>query len=200
MTTESLRSTASDYHVLRGLLAVPVGCLMLVSAAGNARWGPLRHDWVFFAAALVLALSAALINRYYNEHFGRVTPSRSQQRRGFAAALLGVALMFPVATLLRSRASWSLDLPVNAIAATFGLLMLGYYAATVRLRPHHLVIWGSLVVVGLAPVWTGGDPSNTGLLLAGIALVINGLLDHRELVRSLRPPAVATVGAGDARE
>lgn len=195
MTTESLRSTASDYHVLRGLLAVPVGCLLIVSAAGNARWGPLRHDWVFVAAALVLALSAALINRYYNEHFGRVTPSPAHQRRSAAAAVLGVVLMLPVTLLLRSRASWSLDLPVNAIAATFGLLMLGYYAATVRLRPHHLVIWGSLVVVGLAPVWTGGDPSNTGILLTGIALIVNGLLDHRELVRSLTP---TTTAAGDA--
>jgi hypothetical protein len=200
MTTESLRSTASDYHVLRGLLAVPGGCMAIVAAAGNAHWGPLRHDWVFLAAALVLALSAVLINWYYNEHFGRVTPSPAQQRRGAAAAVLGVVLMLPVATLLRSQASWSLDLPVNAIAATFGLLMLGYYAATVRLRTHHLVIWGSMVVVGLAPVWTGDDPSNTGLLLAGLALIANGLLDHRELVRSLAPPAVINAGAGHGGE
>jgi hypothetical protein len=99
----------------------------------------------------------------------------------------GVAATIGVSSLLRSEASWSLDLPVNPIAATFGLLMLAYYAAVVGLRTHHVLIWGSLVAAGLLPVWDGADPSNVGLLLAGLAAIVNGVFDHLALVRTLGP-------------
>jgi heme O synthase-like polyprenyltransferase len=177
---------------------MPLGVLFVVAALGNWEWGPLRHDWMFVAVVLVIAAVCALINRYYNEHFGRVTPSTRQQIRAVAAGALGVALMIGLTTLLRSRASWSLDLPVNPIAAAFGLLMLAYYAIVVRLRTHHALVWGSLVVAGLLPVWNGADPSNVGLVLAGVAVVINGAFDHLLLVRTFGPATTATLGPGNA--
>ena len=75
---------------------------------------------MFVAVVLVIGAAWAAINRYYNEHYGRVTPSTRQQLRAAAAGLIGVALMIGLTTLLRSRASWSLDLPVNPIPAAFG--------------------------------------------------------------------------------
>jgi hypothetical protein len=74
--------------------------------------------------------------------------------------------------------------------------MLVYYAAVVGLRPHHRVIWGTLLVAGALPVWTGDDPSNVGLVLCGVAVILNGLCDHRLLVRSF---AVAATPSLDAR-
>jgi hypothetical protein len=182
-----LQAAGSDYPYLRGLLAVPGGALFAVAALGNWEWGPLRHDWVFVAVLVVIALVFFLINRHYNEHYGRVTPSTRQQLKAAAAVAVGLGLMIGAAMLLRSRASWSLDLPVNAIAAAFGLLMLVYYAAVVGLRPHHVLIWGALLAAGLLPLWDGADPSNIGLVLAGVAVVVNGVLDHRLLVRILGP-------------
>jgi hypothetical protein len=179
-----LQAAAAEYPYLRGLFGIPLGALFLVSALGNWRWGPLRHDWVFVVAVLVIAGLFAAIKRYYDDRYGRVTPSARNQ---FLVLILGaaaVAVMIGLTTLLRSRAVWSLDLPVNPIPVAFGLFMLGYYAVLVDLRVHHVVIWGSLVVVGLLPVWDGADPGNVGLVLTGAAAVVNGVFDHLALVRS----------------
>jgi len=195
---ERLQSAASGYPYLRGLLAVPVGALCIVAALGNWEWGPFRRAWVFLVAVLGLASVAAWILRYYNERYGRVTPSVRQRVKAAAAGVAGVAVMLGGSLLLRSRASWSLDLPVNAIAAAFGLLMLVYCVAVVGPRLHHVLIWGSLLAVGLLPVWHGGDPSNVGLVLAGVAFMVNGVFDHRLLVRLLGPPRTPALGSDHA--
>jgi hypothetical protein len=196
MDTDRLQSAAAEYPYLRGLTAIPLGLLFFVAALGNWEWGPLQHDWVFVVAVLAIGAIWAAINRYYNEHYGRVTPSVGRQYRAAAAGLLGVALMLGLTTLLRSRASWSLDLPVNPIPAAFGLLMLAYYALVSGLRAHHIVIWGSLIVIGLLPVWDGADPSNVGLVLTGAAVVVNGVFDHLVIVRTFGRAATATLAGG----
>jgi hypothetical protein len=189
-----LRSTAISYPYLRGLFLVPGGLLFVVAALGNWEWGPLRHDWAFVAVLLAIGGLCALVDRFYSAHYGRVTPAPRQQLTSAAVGLAGVAVMIGAALLLRSRAGWSLDLPVNAIAATFGLLMLAYYAAVVGLRAHHALIFGSLLVAGLLPVWDGADPSNVGLVLAGVAVMVSGVLDHVLLVRSFRPALGGSAG------
>jgi hypothetical protein len=196
MDRERLQSAGADYPYLRGLLTAPLGVLFVVSALGNWGWGPLESPWVFVAVVLLLGLVCAGSNRYYNDNYGRVTPSRAQQVKAAAAGAAGALLMLGLTTLLRSRAAWSLDLDVNPIPVAFALLMLVYYSAVVGLRPHHRVIWGALLVAGALPVWTGGDPSNVGLVLCGVAVVLNGLGDHRLLVRSF---ALAATPGVDAR-
>jgi len=195
MDPERLRSAAAEYPYLRGLVSIPAGALFIVAALGNAGWGPLEHDWVFVTAVLLIAAACAAINRFYNEHYGRVTPSTRQQVKAVAVTAAGVLLMLVAATLLRSRASWSLDLPVNPIPAVFGALMLAYSAAVAGPRPHHVVIWGGLMVAGLVPVWDGADPSNVGLVMCGVAVMLNGLLDHLQIVRTLGP-ASPSLGRG----
>jgi hypothetical protein len=187
MDRARLQAVASEYPYLRGLLYIPLGVLLVAAALGNSDWGPLSHDWVFVAILLVAVAAAGLINRYYNDRYGRVTPSTRAQVKAFAAGIVSVAVMLGLTTLLRSRASWSLDLPVNPIPAAFALMMLAYYALVMRLRAHQLVIWGSLLVVSLLPVWDGDDPSNVGLVLAGVAAMVDGVFDHVLLVRTLGP-------------
>jgi hypothetical protein len=89
---------------------------------------------------------------------------------------------------MRSQADWSLDLPVNAIAVTFALVMLLSYAIGVGLKTHHVVIWGALLAAGALPVWDGADPSNIGLVLAGVAVMASGVFDHRLFVATFGPP------------
>jgi hypothetical protein len=198
MDRAQLRSTAAVYPYLRGLFSIPTGLLFVLAALGNWSWGPLSNDWVFVAAAGAIGASALVVSRYYGEHFGRVTPTRRQQRRSAVAAAAGIAIMVGAPLLLRSRAAWSLDLPVNPIPAAFGVLMLVYYAAVVGLRAHHVLIWGAIVVAGLLPVWTGADPSNVGLVMAGAAAIVNGVLDHVVLLRGFAPPASPAPGPGGA--
>jgi hypothetical protein len=73
-------------------------------------------------------------------------------------------------------------LPVNPVAVTFALLMLVWYATIVGLKPHHVIIWGALLLAGALPVWNGADPSNIGLVLAAVAVMLSGIFDHRLLV------------------
>lgn len=191
MNRQKLQSVAVEYPYLRGLVAVPAGLLFVVAALGNSEWGPFASDAVFVAAVLAIGVACWLVTRQYDERFGRVTPSTGRQVRAVAVTIAGATLMVGFSLLLRSRASWSLDLPVNPIPAVFAALMLAYYAAVAGLRAHHVVIWGSLLVIGLLPVWDGGDPSNTGLVLAGVAVMVNGFCDHLALVRALTPAARA---------
>ena len=77
--------------------------------------------------------------------------------------------------------------------------MLVYYAITVGLSAHHLVIWGAVLVAGLLPVWDGADPSNVGLVIAGAAAMVAGVFDHRLLVRTFGPSNGINLEHGNAR-
>jgi hypothetical protein len=184
MERKKLESAAARYTHLKGLYGIPLGLLPIISALGNWQWGPLGHEWVFVASVLVLAAACLPIRRYYNENYGRVTLSAKQQMRTAIVVIVGAPFVVGASLLLRSRAAWSLDLPVNPTAATLALLMLASYAAATVLRVHHLVIFGSMLVAGLLPVWNGADPSNIGLLLFGVAIMATGIFDHRLLVRT----------------
>ena len=197
MQRRELETAAANYSYLRGLLYIPVGGLLVLSALGNWQVGPLRHPWVFLLVALAIAAVAVVINRFYNERYGRLTPSTAQQVRAGIALVLGVALMLGGATLLRSHASWSLDLPVNAIAVCFALVMLVTYAFGVGLKAHHVVIWGTVLVAGALPVWNGPDPGNVGLLLAGAGVIVSGVFEHRHFVKTFGPPRVIDYENGD---
>jgi hypothetical protein len=198
MQRRHLETAAANYSYLRGLLFIPGGALCIVAALGNWQVGPLRHSWVFLAAVLVIAVASLLIVRFYNENYGRLSPSTSQQMRGGLALTIGVAVMIGGALLLRSRADWSLDLPVNAIAVAFAVVMLVSYGIGVGLKAHHVIIWGALLVAGALPVWNGADPSNIGLVLAGVAVMVSGVFDHRLFVRTFGPPKFPTLNNSNA--
>jgi hypothetical protein len=197
MQRRELETAAANYTYLRGLLYVPLGGLFVLAALGNWEVGPLRHTWVFLLVALALAAVAAAVNRYYNDTYGRLTPSTGQQVRAGIAILVAVGLTLAGATLLRSHASWSLDLPVNPIAVCFALVMLASYAIGVGLKVHHVIIWGALLVVGALPVWNGADPSNIGLLLCGAAVIVCGVFDHHLFVHTFGPPRAIDYENGD---
>jgi len=185
MRRGNLEAAAADYSYLRGLFGIPLGVLFILVAVFN--WGvcPL---WAFLAGVVVAAAGCLPIARYYNENYGRLTPSTRQQVRGAVAAMIGVAVAGGVWLLLRGRVGWSLDLPVNAFAVAFAVFMLISYAIYVGLKAHHVIIWGALLVAGALPVWNGADPANVGLVLAGAAVMVSGVFDHRLLVRTFGPP------------
>ncbi len=180
-----LESAAAEYHHLRGLFGVPLSLAFVLAALGNVGWGPLRHAWVFVAGLVVIGVMCLAVHRFYEEHYGRVSLSAAQQTRAILATLAVAPLVFGAATLLRSEASWSLDLPVNPIPAAFAAATLVFYAATVGVRTHHLVVFGALLVAGLVPAWHGADPGNTGLVMCGAAVAVSGILDHRLLMRAM---------------
>ncbi|MEV7396009.1 hypothetical protein [Aeromicrobium sp. NPDC092404] len=176
-------AVAENSH-FRGLFGVVGGCLLILSALGNSAWGPFEHPAAFVAGVVVLGLAAWGLNSHYNSRYGWSRPTGRHHRRMAVAMFVGAPAIFFGSLLLSSRASWSLDLPLNTIAISMALIMLMVGAATVGVRTHHVVVYGTLLVAGLLPVWEReGMSGNTGLWMAGIALIISGLLDHRLLVR-----------------
>ena len=190
MERRQLESTAATYAYLRGLLAIPAGLLFILSALGNWHVGPFRHEWVFVACLLAIGGAHLLVARAYERLYGRMTLSAEHHLRAAATLVIAGVVVFGGSLLLRSRAGFSLDLPVNAIAVTFALVMLGSYAIGGALRRHHGAVYGALLLAGGLPVWGGEDPSNVGLVLCGAAVIVCGALDHLAFTRTFGPPAL----------
>jgi hypothetical protein len=195
MPRRDLETAAANYTYLRGLLFVPLGVVFILAALANWNVGPLR--WAFPLAVVVVGAACLPITRYYNDNYGRLRPSNRDQVRAALAAAVAVVVMFVGSLLLRSRAGWSLDLPVNPIAITFAVVMLISYGVGVGLKTHHVIIWGTVLVVGALPVWNGADPGNIGLVLAGAGLMASGVFDHRLFVQTFGPPHAVDYENGD---
>jgi hypothetical protein len=195
---KQLEAAVASYSYLRGLYFIPLGMVFILAALANWEVGPLRHLWVFPVAVLVIAAPCLLITRYYHENYGRISASNSQRVRGAIAVVVSLVVVLGGSTLLRSNADWSLDLAVNATAATIAMVMLLSNAIYQTLKPHHWIIWGAVLVISLVPVWHGADPSNVGLVIAGVALMVTGVFDHRLLARTFGPVESLNLRDGDA--
>ena len=190
MQRGNLKAAAANYSYLR-LVRRPGGRGIHPRRTGELGSGPATSDvGVSFVAVVVAGAACLPIARYYRENYGRFRPSARQQVRGAVAVVIGVAVFGGASLLLRSRAGWSLDLPVNATAVSFALFMLISYGIGVGLKAHHVIIWGALLVVGAVPVWHGADPGNIGLVLAGVAVMVSGVFDHRLFVHTFGPARV----------
>jgi hypothetical protein len=195
---KKLESAVASYSYLRGLYFIPLGMVFVLAALANWEVGPLRHLWVFPVAVLVIAAACLPITRYYHENYGRISASNRQRVRGAIAVVVSLVVVGGGSMLLRSDADWSLDLPVNATAATLAMVMLLSNAIYRTLKPHHWIIWGAVLVIGLVPVWDGADPSNVGLVIAGVGLMVTGIFDHRLLARTFGPAKGLNLRNGDA--
>jgi hypothetical protein len=139
---------------------------------------------VFLGSLLVLAAAWLGINRYYNDHYGRVTRSHRQRLRYAIASFV----LFPAAMVGGPILDASFDLPVSAFAAAFALAMLAWFAICVGLRARHLIIWGALLVTALLPVWGAlADKISVAWLPIGVATIVAGIFDHRALARAYGP-------------
>lgn len=168
--------------------------MFILAALGNLAWGPLGLVWVFPVALVVAGAAYLGIYRYYNENYGRVTPSSRTQATAVVATVCAEAVI-AAAVLV----DWTFDLPVSCTAASFALVMLGYYAVGVGLRIHHAIILGSLLVTGFLPVWGDADAKiNIGILLSGSATIVTGIFDHGVLRRTFESAKGLDLGSGNA--
>jgi hypothetical protein len=195
MDRKELKSIAASNHYLRGLLALPIGFILIASALANMEWGPFRNLWLFPACVLAAAAGYGLTLRHYNEHYGRVLPQMGV--RGAAGVVGAIVLMGGGSVVVQE-----LGLPLNGMALSWAIVALGYYALTIGLRPHHVAIWATVLVIALVPLWGDNrttDTPNFGMLIVGAAVLLTGVLDHRLLVRTFGPsrdPRMEATNAG----
>jgi hypothetical protein len=116
------------------------------------------------------------------------TPSSTRPSPTSDQAAIASFILFPAAMIGGPILDASFDLPVSAFAAAFALAMLAWFAICVRLKTHHLIIWGALLVAGLLPVWGEvADKISVAWLPIGVATILAGIFDHRALVRACGP-------------
>jgi hypothetical protein len=173
-------ATAVHYPYLRGLLAVPLGVLFILSGLGNIAWGPFAHSWVVIVAGVLAVAAYPVTALYYVKTYGRVVPKRN------TSTFIGANVLCVVVAVGGPILIDVLNLPINGFAVSWAATVLVAYAVTIGLRTSHSLIWGTVLLLGLIPVW--GDPattdsSNIGLVILGVAAIATGILDHRVLVR-----------------
>lgn len=200
MDRKALESTAANYPYMQGLWALPFGFMIVLSGISNLQRGPSEPVMlaILGAGVLLCSVSCLLIARYYKDNYGKVTPSRGRQvRHAVAVVAWAVVLFFGANKYLL----WSLDSPICVFASAFSLATLTYYAILVGLRAHHIVIWGSLFLAGLLPVWGGLGPDRDAFAMfpLGVALVVSGLLDQRLLGRSFGPSGLTVENSNAGR-
>jgi hypothetical protein len=164
-----------------------MGFLILFTGLSNLQERPAGPVLlaIFGGAVLLSWLASRRIARYYREHYGEVKPTRSRKVRYAIALGAWVAVLFVGGSKFLF---WSLDSPMCVYASAFALATLAYYAISVGLRAHHLVIWGSIFVAGLLPIWGGLGPDRDALAMfpLGLALIVSGIFDQRLLARTFR--------------
>jgi len=186
METKALASVGGNYYTLRGLFALPTGLIFL--AAGVFNTPPIGAEPVSPSAPwFVIALAVAGVgyyafNRYYVATFGRVEPSRGTLVRITIYTVLCAAGVCVGITLDMQQ-----DWPISLYGAAFAGALLAYYRLLDVFRPYHLGLLGGLVVLCLLPIWGGAhDKVSLVMIPMGLVTIAVGLLDHRDLLSSMR--------------
>jgi hypothetical protein len=191
---ERIQKTTRDFNDLQGLKTVVWGlsnCGMGILWIGVDYVPNLEVRFlVIYLAGMGLLLGSLLLyfrtDTYYRRTFGGVDerPRWSLRRSIWVVVLVLVLslLLFMVAPLRATGIFWG------------SILIYGWLVRGHRLALLHRLLLGSLLL-GLAtpPAQAAlglSKPSGAGIacILAGLALIVVGLLDHLWLVRLMRPP------------
>lgn len=180
-------SAALSYpqQYVQGLYAIPAGVTWFMIGFSNLGQQPLSY-WML-ASGLLLCLGLWLgITRYYQNNYGRVTPTKSTRMRSGVAIVISFAVFVGADQLLRIMFGRPPDRSISSYTSSWALAMLVFFVITTGLKLHHIVIWSSLLIAGLLPIWgLGLDRDAIASFPIGVALILSGLLDHRLLVRDL---------------
>ena len=198
MEVQELRSIATKSLYLRGLNQVPIGLLlaywgvlgMVGSLRENTGWSFLL---LFVLPLGLLQIASRRILRFYEQTFGRVSYfSPAGLRNSLSAVPLAAGALCGL-YLNGQTDSWSGSAAhLNPLLVLLGLGWLVSCWIRDILDRHHLAAWGSLIALGLFPVWGRGGFTNIGVdwlsfILYGVTMVVTGWFDHRSLVH-LAPP------------
>ncbi|WP_017585046.1 hypothetical protein [Nocardiopsis ganjiahuensis] len=188
---ERIRHVTANYLDYQGLYTSLFGVFLIFLVFMDQG----RLEALILGVPVVVTLNI-LIRRHYRKRFGDVRPLRSPNRTlvqvGVTVLVLGGFLAAVViANAFDRQGLW-----------IYGLLLMGLLVLTAgwhwRMRPHYLVSAAVALVLFVLPLGaltpSGSHPfeitsPNVLLLVVAVMFVVNGLLDHRTLVRTLRPVA-----------
>lgn len=190
---ERIRTVTSDFSGYQGLYTALLGLFGLWMA-----FAPLSGAGPSLALApvgmLLLAGLLVVTQRYYRRRFGKVRPRWTTKRVLWVVLLpfgllFGYVVLMSVANVLGVQGGWVFGVFVGVCLAVVG-------CSYPRDRWHYLAGAGLVLSFSLLPL---GAITPSGVhpveweypvmvpLVTGLVFVVNGLLDHRTLVRTLTP-------------
>ncbi|MFZ5885400.1 MAG: hypothetical protein ACOYYI_16655 [Chloroflexota bacterium] len=185
---------AANYLRLQGLRMVPIGLLVLFTGIwNNSRQGDLSGPILSFVGIAALYW---LIDLYYNQVFGRVTPTPAQHK-----VELIVSITFSILAILSFVLDSAKILPISMLGVTLaGALAVDFWQATRSVRgeafalfPEMLVSAIVIFIVSILPIfgitwWEAfGFKAQVEGMLAfdGIVLIVAGMWGHLRIRRNL---------------
>ena len=191
---QTARYIARNYHSLQGLIAVPMGVILILVGLGkHFHWPELQWQNPYFSSFVILAMACITVGKYfYRQRYGTVRPQSSMKRIGLE--LLGAIGVFG---LIYLDITLLADVPISLTVLGFSCIYLFIPFFEEGRRRHYWICGALLVAAALSPLLQ--ITSKTDLFLfgwlnylsLGVAVVLGGLLDHRFLAQTLTPPSEA---------
>jgi hypothetical protein len=188
MDRRQLEAAGAEYPLVhvQGLYAVPAGLLWFMIGLSNLEEQRVAGP-ILVAGFLLCLAGVAGAGLFYRRTYGRVTPTRERQVRYYVALASGFVVFIAADQLARTLLGRPPTVGVSSMASAWALGSIVFYAMSSGLRPHHVAIWGALLVAGLLPIWgTGVDRDAMAAFPIGIATILSGLLDHRLIAQTFR--------------
>lgn len=173
-----IRDLAENYSDRQGLRVVPMAVAVLLQALP----APWRGDWQLLAMVAGIA-GYPLVGRYYRARFGHVDEHPHPGPAFPAQAALTILLLFMV---MAFDAIVNPPLFVSGLAVALWLIHAAWPSRTIR--AHYLVLGIALAVLSFAPL-AGVTHRATAVsygIVFGVALLVNGIVEHVRFVRLLR--------------
>ena len=170
-------AVAAEYDALQGYAWVTLGAGLLLAALTG-------QEGVYLALGAVFT---ALVPSWYHQRYGLARPTGERNLRVALGTVLALVLLVTGFVLDRF---W--QPPVLITLLTLAVVLgVGQHLMLRRtgLTPVHRLVHGLVAVAAFAPLLGLGHGTLLPYVLAvaGLALVVTGLVDHRRLVRLLGP-------------
>jgi hypothetical protein len=194
MTADRLRrihDVTDNFFFWQGLRWIPLGAAMLAySVMRSADLPTASHarEWIALSLfALALWLSTSVLGRYYARHFGCV---RGDASRHVVRTSVKWFVVYP-AIVVAMLIDLELLPPLIVSALAFALAIEAYRQSTGGGRGHYTAFAIGLVAFSILPFFGAAPSGKDGLTpligILGLIYIVGGVLDHRELVRTLAP-------------
>ena len=185
---DRVRAVTANFFFWQGLRWVPLGAMLILVSllrVGREAFGRTITNIVALLGVIVAVwLSTSVLDRYYARTYGRVQGIPGQHARRSRIKWLIVYPAMGLALVL----DWQLNAPIFISGLVFAAGIEAYRRSTGGGRIHYIVASALLAVVAFAPLT---DLASSRELLVpffgmlGAIYIIGGLLDHRELQRTL---------------
>jgi hypothetical protein len=187
-----IQQVTANYFLWQGLRLIPVGAFLFFQAVMLAEpaWWPFSavpELLVILIACIPVYIAFHAIGAYYERTFGHVHSKPGLHQRRDTVKWIVVYPAMGASLLLDA----SMRPPVFVTGLVWGCAVVAYWWTTGRARIHYLpvaVLFAATAFLPTLGLIEAGKPIIAFFLaIVGLAYMVAGILDHRELIKILHP-------------